>query len=130
MDGKPYRAGRFALSLRKKLFREHLGLLKPECDCDVVVDDPISDSFYKDTWIQTAALNTKIYGEVFHCIPCGYRVFRYFQKFVTKLVHNAGDEVTSFEELREYQSVLPLSLTEPSIAQQKLQKIKVNYSLC
>ncbi|KAK4012263.1 phospholipase D1 isoform X1 [Daphnia magna] len=104
MDGKPYRAGRFALSLRKKLFREHLGLLKPECDCDVVVDDPISDSFYKDTWIQTAALNTKIYGEVFHCIPC--------------------DEVTSFEELREYQSVLPLSLTEPSIAQQKLQKIK------
>jgi phospholipase D1/2 len=70
MDGKPYLAGRFALSLRKRLFQEHLGLLNMECEPELDIQDPISDSFYKETWIRIAALNTKIYEEVFHCIPC------------------------------------------------------------
>ena len=70
MDGKPYKAGKFALSLRKHLFREHLGLLKPSECSDINVEDPVADSFYKDTWIRVAALNTKIYEEVFRCIPC------------------------------------------------------------
>lgn len=86
MDGKPYLAGRFALSLRKKLFREHLGLLQSESDSGTIIDDPVTDSFYKDTWIQTAAINTKIYDEVFHCIPCGYWVFRILYKSIDKLV--------------------------------------------
>jgi hypothetical protein len=36
-----------------------------------------------------------------------------------------GDEVTTFEQLRDFQSVLPLSLTDPILAQQKLKKIQV-----
>jgi hypothetical protein len=36
-----------------------------------------------------------------------------------------GDEVTTFEKLKEFQSVLPLSLTDPIVAQQKLQKLQV-----
>lgn len=72
MDKQPYRAGKFALSLRKRLFREHLGLLRTENDPDMNIDDPIADSFYKETWIRTAALNTKIYEEVFRCLPCKF----------------------------------------------------------
>ncbi|KAI9435046.1 phospholipase D/nuclease [Lactarius indigo] len=30
MDGRPYSAGRFAASLRRKLFRQHLGLIPPQ----------------------------------------------------------------------------------------------------
>lgn len=72
MDGKPYLAGKFALSLRKRLFREHLGLLNMESESEYV-QDPITDSFYKDTWIRIASLNTKIYEEVFRCIPCNIK---------------------------------------------------------
>lgn len=36
-----------------------------------------------------------------------------------------GDEVTSFAKLREYQSCLPLAMTEPSAAEQKLLQIQV-----
>lgn len=32
MDGQPYRVSRFAASLRRKLYREHLGLIEPQ-DC-------------------------------------------------------------------------------------------------
>jgi phospholipase D1/2 len=74
MDGKPYLAGKFALSLRKRLFREHLGLLNMENGSKQDVRDPITDSFYKDTWIRIAALNTKIYEEVFRCIPCNIKI--------------------------------------------------------
>ncbi len=70
MDGQPYRAGKFAFSLRKRLFQEHLGLLQPGCRTDINVQDPLTDSFYKDIWIKIAALNTKVYEEVFRCIPC------------------------------------------------------------
>jgi|688.fasta_scaffold462293_1 hypothetical protein len=50
----------------------------------------------------------------FEMVYCIY----YIQNFV-------GDEVTSFEKLREFQSVLPLSLTDPVVAEQKLKKIQV-----
>lgn len=70
MDGHPYQAGKFALSLRKRLFREHLGLLTQESSPDIRIDDPVADSFYKETWIRIAALNTKVYEEVFRCLPC------------------------------------------------------------
>jgi len=110
MDGKPYQAGRFALSLRKRLFREHLGLLTDQSTSDTIdITDPVTDQFYKGTWIRIASLNTKIYEQVFRCIPC--------------------DEVTSFAQLREFQSQLPMAFTEPAAAQQKLKQIQV-YMQC
>lgn len=72
MDGQPYKAGKFALSLRKRLFREHLGLLTQESSPEINVDDPVADSFYKETWIRIASLNTKVYEEVFRCLPCKF----------------------------------------------------------
>ena len=97
MDGQPYRAGLYASSLRKQLFREHLGITESEADVDI--RDPVADSFYKGTWIRIASLNTKVYEDVFRCVP--------------------------FARLREFQAKFPLALTEPQAAEQKLTQIQV-----
>jgi phospholipase D1/2 len=47
MDGRPFKAGRFATSLRRTLFRKHLGLLKPQ-NYEAVEDPafyPVSSGF-------------------------------------------------------------------------------------
>ncbi|KAE8730939.1 60S ribosomal protein L19-1-like [Hibiscus syriacus] len=62
MGGKPWKAGKFVLSLRLSLWSEHLGLRKGEVN---KIIDPICDSSYKDIWAATAMLNTNIYQEVF-----------------------------------------------------------------
>ncbi|GAV64170.1 PLDc domain-containing protein/PLDc_2 domain-containing protein [Cephalotus follicularis] len=66
MGGKPWKAGKFALSLRLSLWSEHLGLRAGEIN---QIIDPIIDSTYKDIWIATAKTNTAIYQDVFSCIP-------------------------------------------------------------
>jgi phospholipase D1/2 len=62
MNGAPYQCGRYAGSLRKYLFREHLGQLQTNVPLDV--SDPVSSQFYRDVWQHTATHNTKIYEEV------------------------------------------------------------------
>jgi len=95
MAGKPWKAGKFAASLRRFLFREHLGLLKGDdykdhdnvnkncypapfpqehkiCTCtetDSIVEDPVAPEFYEKVWAATAKKNTEIYRDVFHCVP-------------------------------------------------------------
>jgi phospholipase D1/2 len=101
MDDQPYKAGLYASSLRKQLFREHLGIT----GSDVDIRDPVADSFYKGTWIRIASLNTKIYEDVFRCVP--------------------SDSATSFARLRAFQAQFPLAFTEPQAAQHKLTQIQV-----
>ncbi|XP_017975443.1 PREDICTED: phospholipase D zeta 1 [Theobroma cacao] len=66
MGGNPWKAGKFALSLRLSLWSEHLGLHQGEIN---QIIDPISDSSYKDIWVATAKMNTTIYQDVFSCVP-------------------------------------------------------------
>ncbi|GAB2295298.1 Phospholipase D zeta 1 [Dionaea muscipula] len=66
MGGKPWKAGRFALSLRLSLWSEHLGLRGGEIS---QIYDPVADASYKDIWMATAKTNTLIYQDVFACIP-------------------------------------------------------------
>ncbi|XP_071737407.1 phospholipase D zeta 1-like isoform X2 [Rutidosis leptorrhynchoides] len=66
MGGSPWKAGKFALSLRLSLWSEHLGLQSTEIK---KIADPIIDSTYKDIWMATAKTNTAIYLDVFSCIP-------------------------------------------------------------
>ncbi|KKK18333.1 hypothetical protein P175DRAFT_0505037 [Aspergillus ochraceoroseus IBT 24754] len=80
MDGKPYTASRFAASLRRFLFRKHLGLLPPQdyehvddhFDFDSpeskVVADPLADTFLS-LWNTRARTNTEVFREVFHSVP-------------------------------------------------------------
>lgn len=67
MNGEQVQVGKFASNLRKRLFREHLG------DFDgrqINYQDPISNSFYKDTWLSTAARNTTLFEKVCLEIEC------------------------------------------------------------
>ena len=90
MDGQPYRAGHHAASLRRFLWREHLGLL-PAQDTDASKDpnaqpvgdsendtlpgkeeefvaDPMSDELWK-MWTENASRNTEMYRQLFRADP-------------------------------------------------------------
>lgn len=68
MNGETFPCGAYAGHLRKHLFREHLGLLHAD-DGSIDVTDPIITSFYKDVWLKISSENTKIFDNVFKCIP-------------------------------------------------------------
>jgi phospholipase D1/2 len=89
MDGKPYKAGRHAATLRRLLWREHLGLLPaqyldvadhpnsqpPDVPNDPIegpeyefVADPLSDKVW-DMWCGNATGNTEVYRELFRADP-------------------------------------------------------------
>lgn len=89
MDGKPWMVSRFAASLRRELFRKHLGLLKPQdyrrptANCEPVgipneidlqspesqvVADPLSDTF-QSLWNSRARANTEVFRKVFNVVP-------------------------------------------------------------
>ncbi|KAI7898091.1 uncharacterized protein BX663DRAFT_526183 [Cokeromyces recurvatus] len=89
MNGHYYEASRFAASLRRSLWKEHLGLLPcnepdqvtnnmlplpvPQDDYtgteeDEQVIDPLDDETL-ERWNFTAKTNTVAFREVFHCVP-------------------------------------------------------------
>lgn len=89
MAGKPWKASRFAASLRRQLFRKHLGLLPPQDYTrpdqnyepigvpntydwdsreDRAVMDPLSNDF-QSLWNGTARTNTEAFERVFHPVP-------------------------------------------------------------
>jgi len=91
MDGRPYSVGRFAATLRRKLFRQHLGLIPPqnvpaekvtsfmrpapvpnedETDLkeDALVADPLSDEML-DLLNTTARVNREVFTELFRPVP-------------------------------------------------------------
>lgn len=89
MNGRRYTAAHFAATLRRQIFRKHLGLIpaqnfhtvdenmqpvpvpniydfdSPE---DRLVEDPLSDEFW-GFWNQTAKINTDVFAKVFHSVP-------------------------------------------------------------
>jgi len=109
MNGQPYEAGKFALSLRRHLMSEHLGLLDAQRDSpsgarrSIDVTDPVSDAFFIDIWTKTAAENTRIYEKVFRCYPT--------------------DQVSSFEELSVWVVQLPMARFNPSMAEDELKML-------
>ncbi len=89
MNERPWRATRFAATLRRQLFRKHLGLLRPQDMSrpdanfepigvpntydfgsaeDRLVIDPLSDAFL-NLWNSRAHRNTLAFGKVFHPVP-------------------------------------------------------------
>lgn len=96
MDGKPYEAGYHASTLRKYLWREHLGLLLPQ-DLDAdddpnaqppnipndihdegetygFVEDPLSDELW-DMWVSRATKNTQMFRQLFHADPDNFGMY-------------------------------------------------------
>jgi phospholipase D1/2 len=90
MNGQPYKAGHHAATLRRMLWREHLGLIPPqpldasddanaqppgdsandnqEGDEFEFVADPLSDKVW-DMWTQQATVNTEVFKDLFHADP-------------------------------------------------------------
>ncbi|XP_050821788.1 phospholipase D1 isoform X1 [Gopherus flavomarginatus] len=100
MDGKDYKAGRFAQSLRLRCFRVVLG-----CSADLSADlqDPVSDRFFKEVWVATAARNATIFDKVFRCLP--------------------SDEVTNLAQLRDFIAKSKLVTQDAAKAAEELKKI-------
>lgn len=96
MDGQPYKAARFAATFRRKLYREHLGLMPPQIcqddedevtsfihcapipnedetglEEDAMVADPLSDDTQR-LWNDTAKKNRDIFTEVFRPVPSNF----------------------------------------------------------
>jgi len=110
MDGKPYMAARFAASLRRKLFKEHLGLIRPQvCEDreeevtsfmrpaphpnddemdseeDQKVADPLSDEA-QNLWKDTARTNREIFTELFRPVPTNLvRDWKAYENYVPKV---------------------------------------------
>lgn len=92
MDGKPFEAGYHATTLRRYLWREHLGMLPPQslnAEGDVnalppdvkpenniyddeeswkFVEDPLSDKLW-EKWTKQADKNTMLFRHLFHADP-------------------------------------------------------------
>ncbi|KAJ8953089.1 hypothetical protein NQ318_013431 [Aromia moschata] len=105
MNGNSFPCGQFAGSLRKYLFKEHLGTLGREDEVfDFDVTDPISEHFYKEIWYKTASLNTEFYEKVFQCLPT--------------------DSVQTFGDLKRNHDEKPFWVSEYSRAQKMLDSIQ------
>jgi len=93
MNGRPYAASKFAATLRRRLYREHLGLMGPQnCDHetrhvtsfmmpaphpieveshleeDLLVADPLADETIL-LWENTAKKNREVFTELFRPVP-------------------------------------------------------------
>lgn len=90
MNGEPYKAGYTPATLRRRLWREHLGLLPPqdldgsddpnaqppgdspndngEGDEFEFVADPLCDKLW-DMWTGNATTNTEVFRDLFHADP-------------------------------------------------------------
>jgi len=89
MDNRPYQASHFAATLRRQIFRKHLGLIPAanlttvdenmhpvpipniydfDSQEDQIVTDPLSETF-ENFWNYTARTNTVAFEKVFHAVP-------------------------------------------------------------
>ncbi|KAF8129820.1 hypothetical protein EV363DRAFT_1399636 [Boletus edulis] len=107
MDGRPYAAARFATTLRRKLFREHLGLIEPQSTIrrpdsfmrpaptpsedethlpeDAAVADPLADETL-DLLYSTARKNREVFTELFRPVPTNLvRSWSAYENYVPKV---------------------------------------------
>ncbi|KAJ5295633.1 hypothetical protein N7508_010454 [Penicillium antarcticum] len=118
MNGKPWTASRFAASLRRELFRKHLGLLPPqdyqrpdanfepvgvpnqfdfECPESKVVADPLADTV-QSLWNSRAHTNAEVFRKVFHAVPDDtVRNWATYKEFYEYYFHKADKEAEGRE---------------------------------
>ncbi|KAJ4300569.1 hypothetical protein N0V88_003248 [Collariella sp. IMI 366227] len=152
MGGQPFEAGWHAASLRRYLWREHLGLLPPQ-DHDAsddpnaqppgdgspndvkdgddswnLVEDPLSDELW-DMWTERATQNTVLFRQLFHADPDDHGKPLISQTFVDVMLIILA--VKSFDDYNGYmppKGVPPGHIFDrmipPAEVRQKLDKIK------
>ncbi|CAG8925328.1 unnamed protein product [Penicillium salamii] len=124
MNGKPWVASRFAASLRRQLFRKHLGLLPPqdyqrpdanfepvgvpnefdfECPESKVVSDPLSDTTLS-LWNSRAHTNSEVFRKVFHAVPDDtVRNWSEYKEFYEYYFHKAEEHKDGFSRPARFQ---------------------------
>ncbi|XP_040926409.1 phospholipase D1 isoform X2 [Betta splendens] len=104
MDGQTYQAGKFALQLRLECFKMILGAFT---DASIDVSDPVSDQFYKEVWMTTAARNATIYEKVFRCLPSSdVRNLLELEVYLSKPSLDKEDAARAHEELKKIRGFL------------------------
>lgn len=122
MNGEPYKAARFAATLRRRLYRGHLGLIEPQ-HCppdpsqsepvtaamraigvppddvtnsaeDQIVADPLSDEL--NTLLKsTGDKNAELFEDVFHCVPSNkVRTWKQYNEYVPQYPIKVGHVAT------------------------------------
>ncbi|RDH31172.1 hypothetical protein BDQ94DRAFT_160759 [Aspergillus welwitschiae] len=121
MNGQPWTASRFATSLRRQLFRKHLGLLPPqdmerpdgnfepvgvpnttdfESPESQIVADPLADTLHS-MWNTRARTNTEVFRKVFHSVPDDtVRNWATYKEFYGYYFHNADKQAYGEDESR------------------------------
>lgn len=92
LDGKRIKAGRYAFSLRAKIFKLHLGIYFANPH-QISVADCVSDEFYH-RFKTVSHSNTLVYDEVFKCLP--------------------SDNMQTFNDLKNRSKQVSLSKTNPA----------------
>ena len=124
MAGQPYEVGAFPASLRRQLFRKHIGLLPDqrwdeptpnflpvtmvptnkydwESPSDQLVADPLSEEFTQ-LWQGTAATNTAAFEDVFHCVPSDRaRNWDEYESYFSQYFTMPGAEEGAGEKLKD-----------------------------
>lgn len=106
MNQQPWKAGRFAHSLRLSLWSEHLGLRGLEVNN---IKDPVSKETYTHIWREFAETNAAVYQDVFGCIPNDMITSRYafrqeMAKQKEKLGHTTIDLGIAPDKLEDYEN--------------------------
>lgn len=128
MDGQPYKAGHHAATLRRLLWREHLGLLPAQkldatddpnaqppdvCPNDIMegseyefVADPLSDKVW-DMWTGNATSNTDLFRHLFRADPDNNSksLFCFFISLLSPF--HAMTNFVAVKTFDDYQSFLP-----------------------
>jgi len=125
MAGQPYMVSHFAASLRRQLFRKHLGLLKPQdyttpddnflpitsapnaydwgSPEDQQVVDPLGESFINH-WRTLAKTNTEVFEKVFHVVPSDKcQNWKQYDEFFDKYFHTADPKKPNGKPAGKYQ---------------------------
>ncbi|KAL4892446.1 hypothetical protein BDV59DRAFT_202584 [Aspergillus ambiguus] len=126
MDGKPYKAARMAGTLRRQLWREHLGLLPAQeydasqhpnaqppnvCMNQVLegpendfVTDPLDDALW-ETWTSQASVNTEMYRMLFRADPDdnikNFEEYDHFRPQKGRKLGHLFDPYQSAQDVRE-----------------------------
>lgn len=122
MDGKEFAAGHHAATLRRDLWREHLGLLPPQSvdaegdvnaqppdegendymagdKWDELVADPMNDDLWK-MWTENATTNTLMFRHLFHADPDDHiTTFEEYDRFMPRDSHKNGHLYDPYQPL-------------------------------
>lgn len=120
MDGQPTQVSQFATSLRRQLWREHLGMLphkehdaegddnaRPPPIKNVVekdehwdfTEDPLNDDLWK-VWTQRATTNTRVYREMFHGMLSAHVLLN--RHLLISLLADPDNYVKNFDDYDKY----------------------------